>query len=82
MYSDSPSQSRNKKSLKHSSQKNFKKKSWKSSPSKNKPKPVKEPDSKLSPLSVMESNISDSDGNVTNKFKEPLKELSLWPNLT
>jgi hypothetical protein len=63
-----------------SSQKSFKRKSWRSNQFKNKLKPVKEPDSKLLPLLVMENNTLDSDGNVTNKFKEPLRALLPWLN--
>lgn len=81
-FSDSQSQSRNPKSLINSSQTNLKNKSWKLNQSRNKPKPVKELDSKLSPLLVMDPHTLVSDGNVTNKSKVPLKELSLWPNLT
>ena len=81
-FSDSQSQSRNQKSLINSSQTNLKNKSWKLNQSRNKPKPVKELDSKLSPLLVMDPHTLVSDGNVTNKSKVPLKELSLWPNLT
>ena len=81
-FSDSQSQSRNPKSLINSSQTNLKNKLWKLNLSRNKLKLVKEPDSKLLPLLVMELHILVSDGNVTNKFKVPLKELSLWPNLT
>ena len=80
--SDSPSQSRNPKSLILSSRINLKKKSWKSSPSKNRLKLVKEPVSKLSPLSVTVLTTSVSDGNATNKSKVLLKVLSLWLNST
>ena len=83
MSSDSQSPSRNNKSLTPSSPvAPWRKKSWRSSPSKNKPKPVKEPDSKPSSLSVMKSNSSDWDGNVTRKSKVPSRVPSLWPSST
>jgi hypothetical protein len=80
--SDSLSQSKNQKLLTNSSVNNLKNKSWKLNPSKNKPKPVKEPDSKLSPLLVMDLIILVSDGNAIRKFKVPSRVLSSWPNLT
>lgn len=82
IFSDSPSQSSNLKLLINSSVNNLKKKSWKLNQSKNKLKLVKEPDSKLLPLLVMDLTTLVSDGNATNKSKVPSRVPLLWPNLT
>jgi hypothetical protein len=80
--SDSLSQSKNQKLLINSLVNNLKNKLWKLNPSKNKLKLVKEPDSKLLPLLVMDLTTLVSDGNAIKKFKVLSKVLSSWPNLT